>query len=140
MEQENRELQVGVKILLRNQDNKYLVLFRSFKNKPIPHREYWDMPGGRINIGSSLIENLKREVMEETGLEIIGEPKLITAQDIIKEQHVVRLVYIGFGKGEVRLSGEHSEYKWLTLAELSNLEPIDSYLKKVLLGFSKDLI
>ncbi len=133
------ELQVGVKILLKNKDDKYLVLFRSFKSNPKPHREYWDMPGGRINTGSSLIENLKREVMEETGLEIEGEPELITAQDIMKEQHVVRLVYIGFGNGEVKLSEEHSEYKWLSFEELSKLEPIDSYLKKILISFYKIL-
>ena len=133
------ELQVGVKILLKNEDNKYLVLFRSFNNNPVPHREYWDMPGGRINTGSDLIKNLKREVKEETGLEIIGEVQLVTAQDIIKEQHVVRLVYTGFGAGEVKLSEEHSEYKWLSLEELSKLEPIDSYLKKILIEFYKKL-
>jgi 8-oxo-dGTP diphosphatase len=136
----NRELQVGVKILLKNKNDEYLVLFRAFKNKPTPHREYWDAPGGRINTGSNLIENLKREVMEETGLEIKSEPRLITVQDIIKEdKHVVRLTYVGFGDGEVKLSHEHSDYKWLNFEDLSKLDPIDSYLKKVLIGFSKEL-
>ncbi|MES3032348.1 MAG: NUDIX domain-containing protein [Patescibacteria group bacterium] len=126
------ELQVGVKIILQNKEGKYLVLFRSFESKPKPHREYWDMPGGRINLGFPLFENLKREVMEETGLEITGEPKLVTAQDILKDKHVVRLTYSGFADGEVRLSEEHSDYKWLSLQEISNLEPIDSYFKEVL--------
>ncbi len=127
------ELQVGVKIFLKNKDNKYLLLFRSFENKPTPHREYWDMPGGRINKGFSLIDNLKREVMEETGLEIMGEPKLIKGQDIIKEgYHVVRLIYVGHGEGEIILSEEHSKYKWFSLDEISDLEPIDSYIKKLL--------
>lgn len=40
LEIENKKLQVGVKILLKNKDGKYLILFRAFKNKPIPHREY----------------------------------------------------------------------------------------------------
>lgn len=133
------ELQVGVKILLRNKDDKYLILFRSFNNKPIPHREYWDAPGGRINTGSSLIDNLRRELKEETGLEIINEPQLVTAQDIIKEKHVVRLVYVGLGEGEVKLSEEHSEYRWLSLKELLELEPIDSYLKRILIKFYENL-
>jgi ADP-ribose pyrophosphatase YjhB (NUDIX family) len=52
-----------------------------------------------------LIENLRREVKEETQLEIISEPKLICAQDIIPgdEKHIVRLSYIGDTNGEPML-------------------------------------
>lgn len=76
------ELQVGVKILLKNKDNQYLVVSRSERSYPGLGGQ-WEIIGGRIDRGSSLIENLKREVAEETGLEILGEPKLITAQDIL---------------------------------------------------------
>lgn len=31
---------------------------------------YWDMPGGRIDIGETIHEGLHREVMEEIGVEI----------------------------------------------------------------------
>jgi 8-oxo-dGTP diphosphatase len=133
------ELQVGVKILLKNKDEKYLVICRSAEKYPQVGAK-WDIPGGRINSGISLIENLKREVMEETGLEIASEPKLIIAQDILKtDRHVVRLTYTGFTDGEVKLSDEHSEYKWLSLKEISNLEPMDRYLKEVLEKFYKIL-
>lgn len=126
------ELQVGVKILLKNKDGKYLILQRSEEKYPGVGAK-WDIPGGRINPGFSLMENLKREVMEETGLEITGEPKLITAQDILKtDKHVVRLTYLGFADGEVKLSDEHKEYKWLSLEDLKNLEPMDRYFKEVL--------
>ncbi|MCC7160655.1 NUDIX domain-containing protein [Candidatus Nomurabacteria bacterium] len=126
------ELQVGVKVLLKNKDGKYLVLQRSEEKYPGVGAK-WDIPGGRINPGFSLMENLKREVMEETGLEITGEPKLITAQDILKtDKHVVRLTYLGFADGEVKLSDEHKEYKWLSLEDLKNLEPMDRYFKEVL--------
>ncbi|MFA5840856.1 MAG: NUDIX domain-containing protein [Candidatus Paceibacterota bacterium] len=129
------ELQVGVKILLKNKDGKYLVLFRSLGSAP-KSGQHWDIAGGRINAGSSLIENLKREVIEEAGLEIIGEPKLITAQDIFKpDKHVVRLTYAGFADGEVKLSEEHSDYKWASLEEVKNLEPMDKYFKEVLAKF-----
>ena len=70
------ELQVGVKILLENREGKFLVLFRT------GGKSYWDMPGGRINPGTPLIDNLKREVIEETGLKIKGIPELITVQDL----------------------------------------------------------
>ena len=75
--------------------------------------------------------------MEETSLEITGEPKLITAQDILKtDKHVVRLTYSGFADGEVKLSEEHSEFRWLSLEDVKNLEPMDRYFKEVLLSLN----
>src|SRR3989344_8931904 len=90
------DLQVGVKILLKNKDGKYLLLRRSLKKYPeIQGR--WDIVGGRINPGSTLLENLKREVKEETGLTLTGTPRLLAAQDILRNngRHVVRLTYLG---------------------------------------------
>ena len=130
------ELQVGVKILLKNKDGKYLVVRRSAEKYPEVGAK-WDIVGGRINTGVSLLENLKREVLEETGLEIKYEPKLITAQDILRVEgrHIVRLTYTGFADGEVKLSDEHSDYQWLSLEEIAKLEPLDKYFKEVLTKF-----
>lgn len=127
------ELRVGVKILLKNREGKYLVLRRSALKYPDVGSE-WDITGGRINAGETLLENLKREVQEETGLNIIGGPELIYAQDIlrIKDKHVVRLTYIGEAQGGVVLSDEHDEYKWVTKGELATLEPMDRYFKEVI--------
>ena len=124
------ELQVGVKVLLKNPEGKYLVMRRS----PIkyPESQKWDIPGGRIDPGTTLMENLAREVMEETGLTISGTPRLIAAQDILKVvgRHVVRLTYIGNSEpGEPVLSEEHTEYRWVTPDELKNVEPLDSFCK-----------
>jgi len=127
-------LQVGVKIFLRNQDGKYLLMRRSPEKYPGVRGE-WDIPGGRINPGSLLIENLRREVMEETQLKIISEPKLIYAQDIIPndEKHVVRLSYVGETSGEPILDiSENVEYKWLSLNELKSYENVDIYAKKII--------
>ncbi len=128
------ELKVGVKIILRNKDGKHLVLRRSAEKYPEAGLDLWDIAGGRIEPGSTLIDNLKREIKEETGLDLIGEPDLIHAQDILRVtgKHVVRLTYIGDGDGEIVLSDEHDDYKWLTIDELVQLEGLDNYLKEVL--------
>jgi len=130
------ELQVGVKILLKNKDGKYLVICRSVEKYP-EVKGRWDIPGGRIIPGVSLVENFKREIKEETALEIIGEPTLMAAQDIfrIKGRHVVRLTYIGDATGEVFLDEENEEYKWLSLEEISRLDSLDIYLKEILEKF-----
>ena len=126
------ELQVGVKILLQNKDGKFLVLLRSAEKYPDAGAQ-WEAVGGRINPGFSLMENLKREVREETGLEITGEPKLIAAQDIVRpHKHIARLTYTGFADGEVKLSDEHTDFKWLSFPEIKKLYPIDKYLEEVL--------
>ncbi|MDO8659357.1 MAG: NUDIX domain-containing protein [Candidatus Parcubacteria bacterium] len=126
------DLQVGVKIILQNKEGKYLMICRSAEKYPEVGVE-WGIPGGRINRGYSLLENLEREVKEETGLEIQDEPKLVTAQDILKtDRHIVRLTYLGKADGNVKLSDEHTDFKWLLLDEIKKLEPIDQYLKEVL--------
>lgn len=127
------DLQVGVKILLKNKKGKYLLLRRSLKKYPeIQGR--WDLVGGRINPGSTLLENLKREIKEEAGLKVIGEPKLIAAQDIIsQDRHVVRLTYFGETAGQVKLDIEENDrYKWYSFEEIKNLENLDIYFKKLL--------
>jgi len=126
------ELQVGVKILLQNKQGEYLFLRRTAESGSEVDK-YWDMPGGRINPGSTLFENLQREVLEETGLTLIAEPKIIAAQDILRpHKHIVRITYLGSAEGEVVLSSEHSEYKWLTLEEVRKLEPLDKFFKEIL--------
>ncbi|MBI5332600.1 MAG: NUDIX domain-containing protein, partial [Candidatus Aenigmarchaeota archaeon] len=77
------ELQIGVKILLKNRDGKYLLLKRSSEKYPEAGGT-WDIVGGRIDAGSGLMVNLRREVLEETGLEITEEPRLVGAQDILR--------------------------------------------------------
>lgn len=125
-------LQVGVKILLCNSEGKYLLLRRS----PIKYPEVgakWDIVGGRINPGTPLMENLDRELQEETKLSIEGEPKLIAAQDILRVpgRHVVRLTYVGNTNGTPVLDEDHSEFGWFSIDEIRAMsrEVLDIYFK-----------
>lgn len=129
-----KELQVGVKAFLVNNKGHFLLL-----EKP-PHRDgyhpnMWDLPGGRIDAGSSLIENLAREIKEETGLDLDMEiaPRLVGAQDIIlPKSHIVRLSYIAKVEGEVVLSSEHISYKWFSLEEINAEPKLDQYVRMLI--------
>lgn len=108
------------------------------KRSPVKYpdvKDPWDIVGGRIDAGSQLLENLKREVKEETELQIISEPILVAAQDIMPNpgKHIVRLTYIADTEGESVLDTvENTEYRWLSLDEIKKQEGLDKYAKEVL--------
>jgi 8-oxo-dGTP pyrophosphatase MutT (NUDIX family) len=127
-------LQVGVKVLLKNPEGKILILRRSDKYGDIAD-DKWDIVGGRIDTGTTLLENLKREVQEEAGLAITSVPKLIAAQDILRseEKHVVRLTYVAHTEGDPKLDGEeHTTYKWVSFEELATEPRLDSYVLELI--------
>lgn len=129
------ELQVGVKVLLQNQERKILLLKR-VEQKYGKTDGTWDIVGGRIDPGAPLMDNLAREVAEETGLRMSSAPKLIAAQDIIipdGSRHVVRLTYVATTEGEPVLDAtENSEYRWLTFDELAAAPDLDRYVRELL--------
>jgi ADP-ribose pyrophosphatase YjhB (NUDIX family) len=134
MENSELVLQVGVKVLLKNKEGKYL-LMRSNPKKYPEKGARWDIVGGRINPGSTLMQNLKREVKEEASLDLIEEPKLMAAQDILRVpgRHVVRLTYMGQIDGEPSIDEESTEYKWFTADEIKVLtyDELDIYFKEL---------
>ena len=126
---------MGVKVLLKNSEGNYLLVRRNPKKYPEVGAK-WDLPGGRINPGTSLFDNLKREVKEEVGLDLASPVKLIAAQDILKspDKHVVRLTYIGDIDGNPVVDDDHLEAKWFTAKELKEmkLDILDSFFKELL--------
>lgn len=94
-----------------------------------------DFPGGKIQQGElNLVGSLRREVREETGLEIeIGDP-FVTWIDPLHPMAVrtgVPVVLIGYRcqhlSGEVRLSDEHDGFKWMTLDEAAEVPLASDY-------------
>ena len=126
-------LQVGVKIFLKNTEGKYLLLKRSAIRYP-NIKNFWDIPGGRIFPGTPLLENIRREVFEETKLYVSGEPKLIGVQDIIRlpEKHIVRLTFSATTSGSPVLDEDHLEFKWVALEEMKSVKGLDEFTHEIL--------
>ncbi|MEI8338070.1 MAG: NUDIX hydrolase [bacterium] len=125
-------IQVGVKALILNKDGKILLLKCVLReNSGI----YWDMPGGRIEGKESLVNNLKREIFEETKLVTVKIGKVLAVQEFLHDnKHIMRLTYVArvTSTKSLRLSNEHSEYKWFDLSEIHKLRNLDKYLKLIL--------
>ena len=115
---------------LIKKNGKYLILKRSDSAKHYPM--HWDLPGGKLEHGEEPREGLVREVKEETNLDVkvLGP---IFSHINTKNSFAFIIVYktklIG---GRIKLSFEHSEYKWATKKEILNLA-LNPFLKAYLL-------
>ncbi|MFN3603487.1 MAG: NUDIX domain-containing protein [Leptonema sp. (in: bacteria)] len=94
-----------------------------------------DLPGGRIHQKElyNLQESLIREVREELGnieFEVQPEPVLVFPHYVSKDKEdSILILYNGnYWKGNITLSDEHSEYKWL-----HKKTPLENYFSDTLL-------
>ena len=88
----------------------------------------WGIPGGKIRRGESSLDALRREIREETALEI-SDPRFVIVQDCIdsdefqRAEHFLLLNYVALTKpGEVRLNDEAQEFRWVTPAAALGLD------------------
>jgi 8-oxo-dGTP diphosphatase len=112
----------------------------------------WEIPGGLLEMDEDLESGLKREVNEETGIEIVVG-KLVWVWDQWEKDFQfrdgrvldVRIIELAFScqrmRGDIQLSEEHSEFKWATRAELSKLDfsrnshaAVDAFMKSYILN------
>lgn len=123
--------QISLKLILQNQDGKFLLLKVEDGGR---YHGYYDFPGGRIgeeefNIG--LPEILKRETDEEIGsdikYELLSETPLAYGrhESFSKRQNkLARCFYLVFeGKlleGDIKISNEHASYAWMSYEEIKN--------------------
>lgn len=86
--------------------------------------DLWGIPGGKIKLGESSIDALRRELKEETGLDV-DRIEFVLVQDCIysnefyRRAHFVLLNYVcrRTGTNAVVLNDEAQECRWLTPAE-----------------------
>ncbi len=98
----------------------------------------WEVPGGRLTDGENPLEGLKREVLEETGLEVkVGAPLQVHYFTRDDGQQITMLVFAcSLQGGELACGDEHSHCEWVPLAECrKKLSPyfhaaIDEYEKR----------
>ena len=103
---EKQDRGMSVKAIIRNEEGRILLIRDASSS-------YWDLPGGHVANSETVEEALRREVKEEVGLELTEasekETRLLTLGD---EERPVAF-YDCRAKGGVKLSSEHSTYKWV---------------------------
>ena len=84
----------------------------------------WAPPGGRLNTDEDPKKGIKREVREESGLEVEIISPVDTWHGALRGKMCVSIDFVcQWREGEVRLSGEHNDYKWASLEDLRNGMP-----------------
>src|SRR3989344_442080 len=125
-------------------DGKLLVLKRNEE----PFKDMWDLPGGYMSQGEMPEDTLRKELMEELGVEceldfINWFPGTASWKD--RTFAILSHAYLADIKGDIKLNqDENSEYKWVSLEELDpdsiafdSNQTITKYIKE---KFSVDYI
>lgn len=122
---------LGIKALIRNNEGKVLLLRVNPAKLHGVRKDYWDLPGGRVQKGQTVTDTLKREVIEETGIADIKNLKEIgmvvaNIRIPISEHDTVGLILGVYectfmADADIVLSDEHTAYDWFSPQEAANL-------------------
>lgn len=96
----------------------------------------WEFPGGHLEFSETLKEGLKRELFEEIGFEDDFQPIITHYYDEVKtkNEELVHNLEIDFiinvdkSNINVKLSNEHTDYKWVN----KDSELLDEFIKEKL--------
>jgi 8-oxo-dGTP diphosphatase len=98
----------------------------------------WFLPGGGVQHGENPVDSLRREIAEESGLDVVLGPLLDVLSDVRTlpddtSLHTVRLIYrVESWSGTLRpeADGTTDDIKWVTRDELATL-PLAYYVQDV---------
>ena len=81
----------------------------------------WDLPSGRLDAGETVTQALTREIAEETGLtvDIVGPIHTWRTRRGKERHEMIGITHLcRYRDGEVRLSVEHDDHRWVPFAEI----------------------
>lgn len=136
-----RTKKVRPRILLVNRcivkkDGKILIIQRAKTDSYEPNK--WEIPGGKLEIGDDPSYSIETEVLEECNLYVkITSPKYFVETKVVREGKYNGLPAVNIvGEasvvgGEIKLSHEHQNYKWIDPNELKDYEVTEITQKAV---------
>ncbi len=98
----------------------------------------WTCPGGKLDFGEKIVDAIKKELLEETGIKANNLKVISVTNEIVHDAHFVT---IGFlckdfeGEPKIMEPEEIEEWKWFPLNKLpeniypSSLKLINNYLE-----------
>jgi ADP-ribose pyrophosphatase YjhB (NUDIX family) len=127
------ELMLGCSATLFDASHRLLLTRRTDNNQ-------WCLPGGKLEAGESVSEACRREVREETGLEVVptqligiySNPDRLFVYPNGNRFHIVSMNFLcEVRAGVAGVSDEVRESRYVTREELADLDILDSHLERI---------
>jgi len=122
---------LGIKALMRDGDGNVLLLQVNPAKLNGERKDYWDLPGGRVQKGDTVPDTLNREVAEETGIANVLHAKQIgmvlsNIRIPLGENLSAGLILAVYAcdvidSSVIVLSDEHIAYEWFAVEEAARL-------------------
>ena len=95
-------------------------------------KDWWEFPGGKMEVGETPEEALKREIREELSAEISVGELLCTVEYDYPAFHLTMHCFLCTLVGEALHLNEHEAARWLTKEELDSVKwlPADEIVVK----------
>jgi len=126
-----------------------VVVFRNeevllVKRKKAPYKGQWSIPGGKQRLGETVTKAARRELMEETGVEV-NELTLIDVIDIIVPDEEGKILYhyivadyrAHWLSGECSPGDDAQDVQWFNLNKLGSISLLDKTKKIILKAVGK---
>ena len=119
MPDDNRPPTLAVGAIVIHDDSLLMVLRGREPNKGL-----WTVPGGRVEAGEYLADALKREVREETGIDIQVGDLLGVLERRGDDHHFVILDFLAQPRADTTLtaSDDAADARWVPLTEVAKLD------------------
>lgn len=124
-----------IKIILRNKDNKVLLIQEPADNNWMPL--HWGLPGGKPTETESLLETFNRKTKTDIGQEVRPDG-MIRAYELLMNGRTIIMYIVLANATSDTVSGEAKEYKWMTKDEIKEMETnefTEFYNKKLLIDY-----
>ena len=115
------------KCIIIGKDGKILALKRGVEKNQRSGK--WDLPGGGYETGEDVKGAIKREVTEETTLSVYDPRPIHVASglnfssEFMDGEVVFAVCYVSNRwEGDVKISDEHTEFRWVTPNEFAKLD------------------